>query len=117
MDNDFNTALAISNLFPYFKKIKSKLNAGDKTAGADVNQIINTYSLLGIFTTDPQEFIDKYGVKEVNEIPAEITQLAEKMQEARKVKDYATADALRSQIDQMGYTVLITREGVNIKAK
>ena len=39
------------------------------------------------------------------------------MQEARKVKDYATADALRSQIDQAGYTVLITREGYTLKNK
>jgi cysteinyl-tRNA synthetase len=39
------------------------------------------------------------------------------MQEARKVKDYATADALRAKIDEMGFTVLITREGIVVKQK
>lgn len=116
MDNDFNTALAISNLFVYFKKIKAKVNAGDNSAGADINQILKTYSLLGLFVTAPEEFVQKYGEAKV-EIPAEVTALAEKMQEARKVKDYATADALRSQIDQAGYTVLITREGYTLKNK
>lgn len=116
MDNDFNTALAISNLFNYFKKIKSKLNANDITCGADVSQIIKTYSLLGLFTTDPKQFINEYS-KPAEEIPEEINKLAFDMQEARKVKDYATADALRAKIDGLGYTVLITREGVQIKAK
>lgn len=116
MDNDFNTALAISNLFVYFKKIKAKVNAGDNSAGADINQIVKTYSLLGLFVTAPEEFVKKYGEEKV-EIPAEVIVLAEKMQEARKVKDYATADALRSQIDQVGYTVLITREGYTLKNK
>ena len=116
MDNDFNTALAISDLFVFFKKIKSKINAGDKSAGADINQIIKTYSLLGLFVTNPEEFVQAYGKKQA-EIPAEVIALAEQMQQARAQKDYATADALRAQIDQMGYVVAITREGYSVKAK
>ncbi|MBQ3572048.1 MAG: cysteine--tRNA ligase [Clostridia bacterium] len=116
MDNDFNTALAISDLFVFFKKIKSKINAGDKSAGADINQIIKTYSLLGLFITSPEEFVQAYGKKQA-EIPAEVIALAEQMQQARAQKDYATADALRAQIDQMGYVVAITREGYSVKAK
>ena len=116
MDNDFNTAVAISNLFVYFKKIKSKINAGDITAGADINQIIKTYSLLGLFASNPEQFVEKYGEKPA-EIPAEISALVEQMQEARKIKDYATADALRAKIDEMGFTVLITREGIVVKQK
>ena len=45
MDDDFNTALAISNLYGYFKAIKQKLNSNDDGALADVNQIRKTYSL------------------------------------------------------------------------
>ena len=62
------------------------------------------------------ERFEKYGEKQA-EIPAEVTALAEQMQEARKVKDYQTADAIRAKIDCMGYTVLITREGCVIKSK
>jgi cysteinyl-tRNA synthetase len=57
MDDDFNTALAISNLYGLFKAVKSKLNAGDKGAAADVNQIRKTYALIGLFNTDAKEFI------------------------------------------------------------
>lgn len=49
--------------------------------------------------------------------PEEIIGLAEKMQAARLVKDYATADALRSQIDAAGYTVLNTKDGYTLKRK
>ena len=116
MDNDFNTALAISNLFTYFKKAKAKLNVGDNSVGADVNQIMKTYSLLGIFTSSPQAFVEKYG-KEDMQIPAQVVELAERMQNARKQKDYQTADAIRAEIDALGFAVLITREGYTIKSK
>ncbi len=116
MDNDFNTALALSNLFPIFKKIKAKINKGDLTAGADINQVIKTYSLLGLFISAPEEFIQKYGEEE-GKIPEEIIALAEKLQEARKIKDYASADAIRAEIDQKGYVILITREGYALKNK
>ena len=116
MDNDFNTSLAISNLFVYFKKIKSKINAGDLSAGADINQIIKTYSLLGLFLSSPEEFVESYGEKK-EEIPQEIISLAERIQEARKQKDYATADSLRAEIDQKGYAIRITREGYELQKK
>ena len=116
MDNDFNTSLAISNLFVYFKKIKAKINAGDITAGADIKQITSTYSLLGLFTTDPETFVKKYGEAE-EQIPAEIVELAEKVQGARAVKDYALADSLRAEIDAKGYSIRITREGFELQKK
>ena len=113
MDDDFNTALAISNLYGYFKKIKAKINSGDATAGNDLNKIKNTYSLLGLFQGNPNDFI----VKETVEIPAEIKELADKMQSARAVKDYATADALRAEITNKGYNIAISKDGVTITKK
>lgn len=113
MDDDFNTALAISNLYGYFKKIKAKINSGDLTAGADLNQIKNTYSLLGLFTGKAKDFIKE----ETQDVPSEIKELAEKMQSARSVKDYATADALRNEINSKGYNVAITKDGLNITKK
>ncbi|MBQ7407962.1 MAG: cysteine--tRNA ligase [Clostridia bacterium] len=49
--------------------------------------------------------------------PQEVIDLAEKMQAARLVKDYATADALRAQIDGMGFMVLNTKDGYQLKSK
>ena len=117
MDNDFNTALALSNLFVYFKNVKSRLAAKDQTVGASVNQIIKTYSLLGLFGTSPKVFLDKYKGEEKPEIPAEIITLAEKMQSARAVKNYAEADALRAEINAKGYNVLIGKDGYKIDKK
>ena len=113
MDNDFNTALAISNLFVYFKKIKAKINAGDLSSGATLNQIKKTYSLLGLFESDPEEFIKTYGKKE--EIPENVIALAEEMQNARAIKDYAKADALRAEISAAGFTVKISKDGYSIE--
>ncbi len=117
MDNDFNTALALSNLFVYFKKVKAKLNNNDESAGAMLNQIKNTYSLLGLFTTDVEEFLNKYSKEEALSIPEEILALAEKMQGARAVKDYATADALRTEIADKGYIVKISKDGYSVEKK
>ena len=113
MDNDFNTALALSNLFVYFKKIKAKLNAKDTSCGAELNQIKQTYSLLGLFETQPQEFIAAYS--KTQSVPEEVTLLAEQMQQARAVKDYATADALRAKINAAGYAVKISKDGYSLE--
>ena len=117
MDNDFNTALAISNLFVYFKEIKAKIAANDSSAGAQLNQIKNTYSLLGLFKSEPKEFLKKYGKSEKAELPQGIVDLAEKMQAARAVKDYALADRLRADINAAGYNVSVGKDGYSLTKK
>ncbi len=113
MDDDFNTALAISNLYGYFKKIKAKLNANDKTVGDDVNQIKKTYSLLGLFTTDEKEFL-KNTEKADDRIPEEVKQIAEERFSARQNKDWAKSDELRDKLLGLGYTVKDAKDGYTI---
>ncbi len=105
MDDDFNTALAISNLYGYFKKIKQKINVGDITAGADLNQIRNTYSLLGLFKKNAGEFIAQIDGKKNADIPAQVVEIAEKRLNARKNKDFATSDLLRDELAKLGYEI------------
>ena len=105
MDDDFNTALAISNLFGYFKAIKQKVAAGDKTAADDVNQIKKTYSLIGLFTEDAKAFISEFEKKAAADIPKEVIDLAEERLNARKEKNWAKSDELRDRITALGYTV------------
>lgn len=69
--------------------------------------------VLGLSLDKAESFLPEEKV----EIPEEIVALAEKMQAARLVKDYATADALRSEIDAKGYSVLNTKEGYSLKPK
>lgn len=115
MEDDFNTALAISHLFGLFKKVKAYLNANDDKAVTLVRKIIKTYSLLGLFKADPKEYLKKHAVKE--QASEEVVALADKMQAARSVKDWATADALRAQIADMGYLVKNTQSGYEITKK
>ena len=118
MDDDFNTALAISNLYGLFKVVKSKLNAGDKGAAADVNQIRKTYSLIGLFNTDAKEFIADFDKKNpVEQAPEEVVKLAEERFNARKNKDWAKSDELRDKIAQLGYLVKDAKDGYTLAKK
>lgn len=113
MDDDFNTALALSDLFGYFKTIKAGTEKKDEKVGAMIAQIKKTYSLLGLFKSDAEEFLKE----KQTEIPAEILALADKMQAARATKEYAAADAFRAEINDKGYNVAISKDGVKITRK
>ena len=112
MDDDFNTAKALANLYGYFKDIKSKLNSNDKSVIEDYNAIKDTYSLLGLFTENPAIFIEKHDVKQ--EIPKEVIELAQKRAEARAKKDFAMSDSLRDQIKDLGYEIKDSKDGYTL---
>ena len=117
MDDDFNTALALSELFPLFKKISSKLSSGDSSCAEDVFQVRATYSLLGIFTKSAKSYFAEVEVKNKEEIPQEVTSLAAARWEAKQNKNWAEADALRAKIDALGYTVKDSKEGYEVIKK
>ena len=120
MDDDFNTALALSDLFGFFKSIKAKLRAGDKSVGADLNQVKKTYSLLGLFKEVPEEFVKRAEEKEKTAesvVPKEIIALAEERLLARKNKDYARSDELRNEISAAGYEVKDVKDGYELIKK
>ena len=117
MDDDFNTALAISNLFGYFKAIKKALSGGDESAKDMVAQIKKTYSLLGLFKVDAKKFTESYESKNKSDIPSEILALLEEMQNARKEKNWAVSDKIRDEILQKGYLVKITKDGCEVTKK
>lgn len=105
MDDDFNTALAISDLYGIFKAIKAKLNAGDKTAADDVNQVRKTYSLIGLFREDAKAVVEKFEEKNKQDIPAEVIAIAQERLNARNNKDWAKSDELRDKLTALGYQV------------
>ena len=117
MDDDFNTALALSELFPLFKKISAKLAAGDSSCAEDIKQVRSTYSLLGIFKKPAKEYFAEVASKNKEEIPAKVKELAAARWSAKTGKNWAEADALRAQIDALGYTVKDGKEGYEIIKK
>ncbi len=112
MGDDFNTALALSDLFGYFKEVSRLLAENDPAARRMTNQIRRTYSLLGLFKKNAAEYLAKYGTEE--EAPAEVKAVAEERFEARKNKDWAKSDALRERLKEMGYAVKDTKDGYTL---
>ena len=113
MDDDFNTALALSNLYGYFKSAKAKLANNDLSVGADLNQIKNTYSLLGLFTKHYSEVLKEEAV----EIPEDVKAIAEERFLARQNKDWAKSDELREVLSQKGYLVKDAKDGYTLSKK
>lgn len=122
MDDDFNTAAAISELHGIFKfanSIMKSAKKGNRVLAANslakiLAALSEVYSILGLFTEDPDTFISnmkaKYLTKtdvSVEEIEAKIAQRAE----AKKAKDFETADAIRTELEGKGIILNDTREG------
>ena len=122
MDDDFNTAAAISELHGIFKfanSIMKSAKKGNRVLAANslakiLAALSEVYSILGLFTEDPDTFIGnmkaKYLTKtdvSVEEIEAKIAQRAE----AKKAKDFETADAIRAELEAKGIILNDTREG------
>lgn len=104
MDDDLNTADAITVLFDMAKFINTKI---DENSDKDlVNKTFDLYKSL----------FDTLGLlakkKEADVDVAKIEELIGKRSEAKKAKDFATADAIRDELTAMGITIKDTREGV-----
>lgn len=104
MDDDLNTADAITVLFDMAKFINTKI---DENSDKDlVNKTFDLYKSL----------FDTLGLlakkKEADVDVAKIEELIGKRSEAKKAKDFATADAIRDELSAMGITIKDTREGV-----
>ncbi len=112
MNDDFNTALALSNLFGYFKELKKLTSAKDSKAAALAAQIRETYALLGFFQKDAKAFVAHFDKGE--EIPAEVEAIAKERWEARLAKDWAKSDELRAKLAELGYAVKDSKEGYTL---
>ena len=103
MDDDFNTADAISAVFEIVKLANSTVNEQSaKQFAAKMNETLEKLLyVLGILTERKQESLD-----------AKVEALIAERQAARKAKDFARADQIRNQLTEMGIILKDTREGV-----
>ena len=113
MSDDFNTALALSDLFGYFKEVSRLLAERDPRARRIVNQIRATYSLLGLFKKDAKQYLAAYGEKQ-EEVPEEVKAVAEERKAARANKDWAKSDELREKLKALGYAVKDGKDGYTL---
>jgi len=118
MDDDFNIAKALSDLFAIFKGIKAKLKANDIDAVKDANAVKYAYGLIGLFKKNPDDFIKYYEAKQEDknqDIPKEVLDLVAKRAEAKLNKDWATADAIRAKVTELGYVIKDSKDGATVE--
>lgn len=108
MDNDLNTALAVTAVYDVLKADIS--NAAKLALIKDFDKVLS----LGLI-----EAAEKASAKSEDEeaLPEEISALAEQRKAARKEKNFALADELRDKITALGYVITETREGTKITKK
>ena len=106
MDDDFNTADAIAAVFDLVKFANTNVAEGSSKAFADAlrGKIQSLCDILGIITEKKAELLD-----------ADIEQLIEERQAARKAKNFARADEIRNELLEKGIVLEDTREGVKWK--
>ena len=106
MDDDFNTADAVSAIFELVKLANSTANEESSKAYVDLlkETISKLSDVLGIITERKAEVLD-----------SEIEELIAARQQARKEKNFARADEIRQQLLDMGIILEDTREGVKWK--
>ena len=106
MDDDFNTADAVSAIFELVKFINSN-SSGDfsKEYLEDLKrQLLTLTDVCGLIVERKEELLD-----------ADIDALIQERQAARKNRDFVRADEIRDQLTGMGIILEDTREGVKWK--
>ena len=103
MEDDFNTADAVSAVFELVKYINTQVTEDSSRALAEgfYQKLLMLCDILGIIIERKEEVLDE-----------EIEALIAARQEARKAKDFAKADEIRDQLKDMGILLKDTREGV-----
>ena len=103
MEDDFNTADAISAIFELVKLANTAVSeTSTKALVSYVKETIEKLcDVLGIITEKKEELLD-----------AEIEALIEERNQARKAKNFARADEIRDTLAAKGILLKDTREGV-----
>ena len=103
--NDLATARALSVLWNMLKD--------DAISNAEKKFVVNYMDqVLGLRLSEI-----KGKTETAQDIPAEVMALVEKRAQAKKDKDWASADLYRKQIDELGYTVKDTPTGPSLQKK
>ncbi len=104
MEDDINTADAISVLFEIVKDINMRMDEASKEELEAYTALLKELGgVLGILEKDKKE-----------EIPEEIRKLVDERTQARKNKDFARSDEIRDILLEKGVTLKDTRDGVQI---
>jgi cysteinyl-tRNA synthetase len=108
MDDDLNISVALAALFDFVREVNKLMdnNLLSKEEAEEVyNLMLHFDKVLGVIGEAKKE----------EKLPKEAEELIRKREEARKVKDWKTADKIREQLKAIGVIVEDTPQGVKWK--
>ncbi len=105
MDDDFNTADAVTAIYELVRYSNKAMKEGvsREFAKKALEEMVALCEVLGLNRQEEEE---------QDEDAEKIEALIAKRTEAKKNKDFATADAIRDELSAMGITIKDTRQGV-----
>jgi len=104
MDDDLNISVALGALFDFVREVNNLLDSGEVSR--------SEAEATGRFMADLDQVLGVIGKVEAEALPEGAEKLIAEREEARKAKDWATADALRIKLKEMGVVVEDTAHGV-----
>lgn len=103
MDDDLDTPGATALLFDTVRRANGALDAGSAEAAGLVAAVHEMCTAVGLV------------LKTADEVPAEAAAKAAALDAARAAKDFATADALRAELQADGWIVETTKAGTTVR--
>lgn len=107
LENDLTTSLAITAIYDV---LKSDIN--------DATKIFLLKDFDSVLDIGIEHLLSKKITKDEGKgesISGEILDLVNKRVDAKKIKDFATADSIRNRLKDMGYDVIDTKDGCEIR--
>ena len=111
LSDDLNISQALAAIDEMVQEANEKLDANPKDKGLKKETFSNIAflnELLGIGGKEPHIYF-QHGIDEATKVKIEA--LIEKRSEAKKAKDFATSDAIRDELTQMGIQIMDTPQG------
>jgi cysteinyl-tRNA synthetase len=104
MDNDLDTASAMATVFDTVRAANAALDAGDNACAADLRAtVVELAGALGLELSSGDD------------VDADVLARAAALDAARAAKDFATADAIRNELQAAGWNVETTKEGTRVR--
>ena len=114
MNDDFNTPILIAHLFDGVRIINSVKDGKESLNAADLEQL---KTIFNTFITDILGFIS-HKESNTNDLTNEVMELVLQLRgNAKKSKDFDTADLIRDELDKVGIQIKDGREGTNWEIK
>ena len=123
MDDDFNTPVAVAELFADFKYVNNLLKNNKVSADEKAfilnkikSEIIRCYNIIGLFKEDVQGLIDDLKSKYINKLGLDVAEIEQKIVDranAKLEKNYEVADKIRSELDEKGIILNDSKDGTS----